>query len=129
MTRSVTRRRLRHALAGLACLGLALGVPPSAGAFFGYFGAFVPGSFGSPAIGNHALPPFPHVPPPPPQNPLPKTFISPVPPPSTGPTETPEPTTLLTGALGAGVAGVIAWRRRRRKARGTGQAQEAATRG
>lgn len=118
MTRSVTSRRLSLALAGLAGLGLALGVPPPAGAFFGYFGAFVP-QLGSPAVGNHTMPPFPTVPPPAPENPPPKTIISPVTP-STDPTTAPEPATLLTGVLGAGLVGVAAWRRRR-KARRAGK--------
>jgi hypothetical protein len=122
MTRNVIRRGVSLALAGFAGLGLALGVPPPAGAFFGYFGAFVPQE-GSPAVGNHTMPPFPTMPPPPPQNPTPQTIISPGTTPHGDPAASaPEPATLLTGALGMGLAGFAAWRRRRKARRGQGAA-------
>ena len=41
MTHTVTRGTLRLILAGLGGLGLGLGAPTAAPAFFGYFGAFV----------------------------------------------------------------------------------------
>jgi LPXTG-motif cell wall-anchored protein len=59
--------------------------------------------------------PPPQAPPPqapPPQAPPPQALPPQAPPP---PNETPEPATLLSGLLGAGLAGLVAWKRRRQR--------------
>ena len=56
-------------------------------------------------------PPPPDPPPPPPEG---SGEIPPNDPPPPPPSETPEPTSLVTALMGAGLASVVAWRRRRR---------------
>ncbi len=86
--------------------------------FFGYYGAFLAPPDGPPATppppptGVLSSPP-PDLPPPPPQ-PV-QRIMQPFAPPPPGPaTQAPEPATLLSGLTGAGLAGLLAWRRRRK---------------
>jgi hypothetical protein len=97
----------------------------SATLFFGYFLLPSEGNTGGtpavrPRIPTAVFPPITAItpPPPPPSIPVPKTTVSPRAVPDTlRPTSTPEPATLLSGLLGAGLASVVAWRRRRKAAR------------
>jgi LPXTG-motif cell wall-anchored protein len=92
--------------------------------FFGYYGAFLPppdtppvtpppSPSSPPPTGVLSSPP--DLPPPPPQQ-LPRLLLPFAPTPASGPpTDTPEPATLLSGLTGVGLAGLLAWRRRRKR--------------
>jgi hypothetical protein len=87
--------------------------------FFGYFGAFLPPATpptdGTPPPTTSVDNSLPS--PPAPRVPLLQPFVptSPgLPPQAPQVTETPEPATLLSGLIGAGLAGLAAWKRRRK---------------
>ena len=97
--------------------------------FFGYYGAFlpppatptVPPTIPTPdplppvVLGAGSTPPL-QMPPSPPPLQMPASLPGFLPPPQTAPpSQTPEPATLLSGLVGAGLAGLAAWRKRRRK--------------
>jgi hypothetical protein len=88
--------------------------------FFGYYGAFLPPPDGPPVTAPTTPPTSvqgspPDLPPPPPGGGPIQRKLPPFGPPAAGPiTQAPEPATLLSGLTGAGLAWLLAWRRRRK---------------